>query len=373
MIVADIGGDISPLPGPEHQEFFGSEVLLQVQVRQIKTGRELEALRLTSAALSLQGSLSLDARGLPVVVDLTGQITPPEDDTVRLPAGVDMEISGADLYVAYDCMQGDTYTLSLALNQLTVDDLTLGSSALTLAGVVGISPTGIEAATAEITGNMASISHSNPAMAEALGSYIDLCADLSWVANAPVILSNLTLQAGDLLATGSASVQTTEDALNVVLELSAAADDLTRFAAVAGQPLDGAVNLTLAGQVQPLSGRLDLAIGGTAQDLRVADAVPAQLFAGQTRLSAGVVSDETGLTLNDLSLTADANVSSGDTSATTRFQSQNVGLFTDILNGPVTITADLARAGTQPFDFTASATGPNAIAVDATGQFDAET
>lgn len=380
LIGVDIGGDISPLLGPEYREFFGNEVLLRAQVRQTTDGTELEALRLTSAALSLEGSLSLDARGLPIVVDLIGEITPPGGDTVRLPAGVDLEIAGANLYVAYNRTQGDVYTLSLALNQLTADDLTLASSALTLAGVVGISPTGIEAATARITGNMTGVSHTDPAMAQALGQAFDLSADLSWVTNAPMILSNLTLRAGDLLATGGASAQTGDDALTLVLDLNAQAGNLTRFAAVAGQPLDGAVDLTLAGQVLPLSGGFDLAIGGTAQDLRVADAVPAELFAGETRLSADVIRDETGLTLNtlvlenaELNLTADATLSSGDTSATTRFQLQNVGMFTDILSGPVTISADVARTGTAPFDVTANLTGPNQINADVTGQVDAET
>ncbi len=112
----------------------------------------------------------------------------------------------------------------------------------------------------------------------------------------------------------------------------------------------------------------------------MADAVPAQVFAGQTRLSADVVRNGSGLTLSglslesaELSLAADAALSSGDSSATTRFELQNVGLFTDALSGPVTISANLARTGTEPFDFTANVNGPNAILADAIGQFDAET
>ncbi len=381
LLLANIGGDISPLVGPEYQGFFGDNVQLQAQVRQTAAGStELEALRLSSAALTLEGSLSLDPRGLPIVVDLTGQITPPEGDTVRLPAEANLTVAGADLVVSYDRMEGDTYSLALILNELVADDLTLGNSALTLAGVVAISPAGIDAATAQLTGSMTGVEHADPAFAQALGEAFDLSADLSWVANAPVMLSNLVLSAGDLEASGGASATATEEGVNFVLDISAQAADLTRFAAVAGQPLDGSVNVTLAGNVQPLDGSFDLAIGGTARDLRVADAVPAQIFAGQTRLSAGVVRDETGLSLNalrlesaELSLAADAAISSGDTSATLRFELNNVGLFTDVLSGPVAIGAEIARAGTEPFDIAATITSPNAISVAATGQFDAET
>lgn len=382
LVTVDIAGDISPLLLPDYQEFFGDNVQLRAQVRQTTAGNiELEGLQITSAALSLRGTLALDPTGLPISVSLLGQITPPEGDSVRLPAGgVNAELSRAGFVVVYNQEEGDAYRLRLDLEQLSVDEFAIADTALDLQGAVAITETGVDAATAAITGAMRGVAHSDPALAQALGTTIELDAMMSWVNGAPMILSDLSLQAGDVTLTGGASAQTGEGRLDLVLELVAAARDLTRLAALAGQPLDGSVNLALSGTAEPLSGAFDLTISGTGQDLRVADGVPLELFAGETVLSADVTRDETGLDLNDLrlenaelSLTGGASLSSGDGSATTRFELQNVGLFTDILSGPVAISADLARTGTEPFDIIASLTGPNDIQAAIDGVFDAET
>jgi len=382
LVVANIGGDISPLLLPDYRAFFGDNVQLQAQVRQTALGGvELEALRLISAALSLEGELSLDPRGLPIEVSLIGQIMPPEGDSVRLPAaGVNAQIAGAGLVISYDRTQGDVYHLGIDVDQLVVDDLSVSAISLDLQGAVGITATGIEAATAELSAALTGLAHRDPALAEALGQAVDLSANMSWIAGAPMILTNLNLRTGDVVATGGASAQMADGQLNIGLDLTAQAGDLSRFAAVADQPLAGGADLSIAGQMEALSGAFDLSITGTGQDLYLADAVPAQIFAGETQLSADITRNEAGLELRDLrlenaelSLTGTASLSSGDTSATTRFQLQNVGLFTDILSGPVTITADVARTGIAPFDITAALTGPNNIRADVTGQFDAET
>lgn len=381
LIAVDIGGDISPLLLPDYQEFFGDDVQLLAQVRLSEAGTALEDLTLTSAALSLQGDLSLDPRGLPLNVSLLGQITPPDGETVRLPAGgVNAELARAGLAILYDEADGEAYRLRLDLDQLTVDDLRITDTALDLQGSVAITATGIDAATAVLSGAMTGLTHNDPALAQALGTSVDLGANISWINGAPMILSDLNVQSGDVVLTGGASAQTAEGRLNVVLDLAAVTRNLQRFAAIAGQPLSGSADLGITGQAEALSGAFDLAISGSAQDLRVADGVPPELFAGETLLSAQVVRDETGLDLRDLrlenaelSLTADASLSSGDTSATTRFELQNVGLFTEILSGPFTIAADVARRGTDPFDITATLTGPNQIRADITGDFDAET
>ncbi len=382
VVVADISGDISPLLVPEYRDFFGDNVVLQAQVRQTPEGAtSVEGLRLSSAALSLEGNVTLDANGLPDLVSLVGQITPPSGDTVRLPAGgVNATISGADLAVDFDRAEGDTYSLALELDQLSVDDLTIVDTTLNLRGSVAITAAGLEAATAALEGAVNGIAHTDPAMAEALGTALTLNAEMSWIAGAPLILSDLAVRSGDVAATGGASAQLGEGAINIGLGLAAQVGDLSRFAAISGQPLlSGAVDVALSGPIEPLSGAFDLTLDGTGQDLRFIEAVPAELFAGQTQLSLGIRRDGTGVTLRDLRLenrelrlTADASVSSGDITATTRFALQNVGLFTDVLSGPVTIAADAARTGTEPYDITAALTGPNDIAANVMGQFDAE-
>ena len=195
-----------------------------------------------------------------------------------------------------------------------------------------------------------------------------------------MILSDLNLRTGDVSATGGASLQAADGQINVGLDITGQAGNLSRFSAASGQPLAGSADLGITGQIEALSAAFDLAITGTGQDLQFADALPVELFAGETQLAANVIRNESGLNLDslslenaELSLTGTAALSSGDTTATTRFQLQNVGLFTDILTGPVTIDADVARTGTEPFDVAATLTGPNEIQAEIDGQFDAET
>ena len=382
LVTADVGGDIRPLLLPDYQSFFGADSRLQAQVRQAADGAiSLNALRLTSAALNLEGDVALTAGGLPDVVDVTGQITPPQGDRVRLPiAGVQAEIGAAGLSIAFDRSAGDTFSLTTDIDRLTVDDLSVQSGQLAFDGAVEITASGVEAAAAEFSSALSGVTHDDPSMAQALGERVSLDGNLSWIADAPLILSDLVVQSGNVMASGGASAQLGENRVDVVIDLAANVTDLSRFAAVSGQPLDGAAELAISGSVEPLSGAFDLSIGGMGTDLRFVDAVPEQIFAGDTQLAANVTRDETGLTLRDLSLrnaeltlTGQASVSSGDTSASAEFELQEVGYFTDLLSGPVTIAADVARSGTQPFNIEASLSGPSQIAASTNGSFDPDT
>ncbi len=382
LVTVDIGGDIRPLLLPDYRSFFGDDTRLQAQVRQdADGGTSLDALRLASAALSLEGNVALTARGLPDVVDLTGRITPPDGDTVRLPiGGAAADLGAADLAVTFDRAAGESYSLTIGLDRLTVDDLTVQNGELTFNGAVAITDSGIDAAAAEMSAALSGVAHSDPALAEALGERISVAANMSWIADAPLILSDLIVQSGNVSATGGASAQSGENRLDVVLDLSAEATDLERFAAISAQPLDGSATLAISGGVEALSGAFDLAISGTGTDLHFVDAVPDVIFAGDTQLSANVTRNETGLTLQDLilqnaelDLTGGASVTSGDTNATADFELREVGHFTDLLSGPVTISADVAREDTAPFDIDVTLNGPNEIALATVGTFDAET
>ena len=382
LLTVDLGGDLRPLFLQQYQDFFGDDTALQAQVRRaLDGGITLESLRLASAALTLEGNLSLAPNGLPENIDLTGRITPPSGESVLLPvAGTDARLASAELDIAFDRAQGSGYGLVIAVDELSIDDLQIASSRLTLAGVVDLTDTGLDAATAETFGTLSGITHDDPALAQAIGDTINLSAMLTWVSGAPLMLSNLSLETGDVTANGGASVQTGENRLDVVLNLAANVADLSRFAAVSGQPLDGAADVTLSGSVEPLSGAFDLTLAGTGRDLRFVEAIPPEIFAGQTDVAASVVRDETGLTLRNLTLqngeldlSAQASLSSGDTNASAEFELREVGRFTELLSGPVAISADVARTGTDPFDIDVQLSGPNQIAVATTGNFDAET
>ncbi|MEJ6389893.1 translocation/assembly module TamB domain-containing protein [Gymnodinialimonas ulvae] len=381
LVTVDLGGDIRPLLLPDYQDFFGADTRLQAQVRQqVEGGVMLEELELASAAFTLGGTLALTPGGLPDVVDLSGRIAPPDGDRVRLPVGgTEANLASADLVISFDRAADDAFSLIVDLAGLTVDDLAIQSGELRFEGAADITDAGLDAAAAEFSAALSGVQHDDPALAETLGDRISLTSNLSWINGAPLILSDLIFQSGDVALAGAISAQSGENSVNVTLDLAAEIAELSRFAALANQPLDGAANVTLSGGVEPLSGAFDLAIDGTGTDLRFVDALPSQIFAGNTQLSANVTRSTGGLTLRaltlqnaELNLTGEASVTSGDTDASLAFDLREVGYFTDILSGPVAITADVARTGTAPFDVDVALTGPNQIAATTTGSFDAE-
>ena len=182
-LTVDLGGDVRPLLLPDYREFFGEDTRLEAQVRQQAAGGYiLDDLSLASAALTLDGNLALTAAGLPDVVALTGRITPPNGDTVRLPLGATpAEVASVDLDVTYDRAAGDAFTLAADLTNLTVDDLSIREGQLAFNGVAAITDTGIDGVSAELSAALAGVLHDDAALAEALGDRITLTADLSWI------------------------------------------------------------------------------------------------------------------------------------------------------------------------------------------------
>ncbi|MEJ6393334.1 translocation/assembly module TamB domain-containing protein [Gymnodinialimonas sp. 2305UL16-5] len=381
-LTADIGGDITPLLLPEYQEFFGDDTRLRAEVAQSESGgTTLDELSLQSAALDLQGDLALGPNGLPTRLNLTGAITPPDGDTVRLPStGADVRLRAATLALTYDREAGENYALTADIDGLTADDFALETTALRLEGIAAITDTGVEAATAVLQAQLDGATHTDPALAEAIGEALSVAADLSWVNGAPVILSDLTVASGDMQLAGNATAMSGEGVVDVALDLAAEIGALDRFAAIAGQPLTGSVTTNISGQVEALSGAFDLSLSGTGQDLVFVDNVPPELFAGQTDLNLRAIRDGSGTRIEDLTLenaelalTGDVSVSSGDTSLQADFDLADVGLFTDMLSGPASIRADIARSGTEPFNVDVSLRGPSDILADITGALDAET
>ena len=152
------------------------------------------------------------------------------------------------------------------------------------------------------------------------------------------------------------------------------AADLSRFSALSGQRLSGALEAGLSGSTEALSGAFDIRLAGTAQDLRADPAVPAALLAGETRLDLQASRDTGGVRIDALTvdgtqiaLDASGDLSSqgGGLSATARLA--NLGLFTSAVSGPASITAEIASA-TEGWTVDATLDGPGGIRAQTDGR-----
>lgn len=383
-IRAELGGDITPLILPAYREFFGPDVALSTQLRLMPDGGvELDTLTLSAAALTLDGTLSLAAGGRPRAFDLTGRIADPAGGgPVLLPvSGGEVAVDTVDLELSYDAEAGDSYTARIDVAALDLGPTRFESFSLDASGQIAQGPQGI-AVSSPIAIEVAGMSHDDPALAEALGDSADLTAQLSWLQGAPLILSDLDVAAGDLSLQGMLALLFGDNRLSLTTNLAAEADDLSRFAAAAGQPLSGSLNAQVSGEADLLSGAFDMVLSGTGTDLTLADAVPPELLAGDTTLTVSAVRDQTGLTLRELtlegsqlSLDADGRVSSDGTTLQAEARLADVGLFSDMLSGAVTTSLVVTQGSDEgaPLNVTANATSDFGLAADITGEVDPQT
>jgi translocation and assembly module TamB len=287
-----LDGDLTPLMAEEYRAFFGQGSALSARITREDSGAtRLQDMRLASAALLLEGDLSLDAAARPTIIDVTGRVTPPDGAArIVLPVpGADTSLAAADLAVAFDAAADEAFTVSATLDDLRAGDLSITDARIAADGRIEPSETGIARLLADLDMEFDGIDHDTPALAEALGPALGLSARADWNAGGAFQLSDIALAAGDITASGDVAMDTGDGTLPVTFDLDTIVADLSRFSGLSGQSLSGALEAGLSGDADALSGAFDIALTGTGRDLRAAaPAVPDALLAGETRSASGV-------------------------------------------------------------------------------------
>jgi translocation and assembly module TamB len=376
-ISADLRGDITPLFLPAYRPFFGPDVAFSSLISLAPDGAvSLDNLRLSAAALSLDGRFAMAPNGQPSGFDLRLRMADPSGrGPVRLPvSGADVTVGLIDLTLRHDAARGPDYTAQGIMRDLESARFSVAEIGLEASG--RLQPTGDDLALrAPITVAITGLTHRDPAMAQALGNAAQLRATLDWATGAPILLRDLALRAGDVGLAGQAEMTWTDGQPTLATTLAAEVADLTRFAAISGQPLAGRLAANLVLQAAPLSGGFDMVLDGAGRDLRLGAGLPPQLFAGQTDLTLSTRRDETGFVLRNLSLSS-GSVSLNGTGrvnsdgALIAFDGRlaDIGLFTDALSGPVSAQLDATRGPTSQAPWQVRAEIDSAAGIDATIQ-----
>ena len=128
-IELDLTGDLRPLIDPAYHPFFGDESSLSTRARRFDDGRlSLDALRVRTQTLSLDGRARVGAEGLPELIDLRGTLADPAGARVVLPlAGADTSVQSADLKLAFDAAQSEDWDLVLDLTDFDNGDFAVES------------------------------------------------------------------------------------------------------------------------------------------------------------------------------------------------------------------------------------------------------
>ena len=312
---ADLGGDVAPLFLPGYQDFFGPDVRLVVEGSRSAAGElRLPQLSLTAAQVQLDGSVVIGADGLPDIIDLQGQIADASGAPVLLPVpGQETRVGRAELKVAFDASQGDGWTGRILAQGLDRPGLKADRIELSGAGTITSAPA--PRVTARLDLVAAALDLGSAEARQALGQTVTAATDLVWERGSPVELTDLTVSGETYGLDGRATIAS-EGGTSVRFDVNAEARDLSAFAGIAGRPLSGRIDTSLAGLYQPLSGLFDITLDGTGRDVAVGIAEVDTLLAGEAQIALAARRDASGTHLRSFSVTSDGVTATGEASIT---------------------------------------------------------
>ncbi|MFN4156834.1 MAG: translocation/assembly module TamB domain-containing protein [Gemmobacter sp.] len=354
---ADLGGDLAPLFLPDYAEFFGSEVRLVAKGAREASGRlDLTQLAVASRALRLDGSMVLAADGLPERFALVGRLGQPSGEAVLLPLATDQRTSvgQADLNLTYDAAVDDGWSARATVQGIERDDISIDLLTVTGSGRIArrAGAAGQSVFGGTITFGAEGLAPADPGLAQALGRNITGRAVVSRQGgDARLRISALNIDGADYAATLRGAIDGLDTGFRFDGQTSLRAADLRRFAALAGQPLAGAVQASGAVGVSALGGLFDVTVEATGTDLAIGQREADSLLRGASTLRVSARRDETGTTLRELvvlagpaSLTASGTIATAGSDLNARFDFPDLG----VLGGPYRggLAADARLTGT---------------------------
>lgn len=337
---ADVIGELSGLIPPSYRTFFDgeSEIKLSGQTRDAG-GFDLDALDIKTAAMSIQGSASTTDDGFLRRAVLTGNIGDGQNPTI-LPVGQDISINGLELDAEFGVDPAGLWQMRLTGNDLVAGDIQAKALNLLLQGTAdGIETPDDRRLSINAIGDLAGLRASTPDLTRALGQRITFQLASDWTPESYTI---------ERARIGGSAAQVELEGLIRDLgfegDISAKIERLAPFGGALGRDLQGAVDLSLSGQINPLLGSFDLEVDGTSEALKLDISTLDTLMVGTTELGGRLLRNETGFRTQDFSLSnRQIKISSDGILATDRadltFQAElrDLAVITNRATGPVSL------------------------------------
>jgi translocation and assembly module TamB len=302
---ADLAGDPTPVFLPKYAKFFGPDVSLRATGRRLADGRmELGEFAVKAQALTLDGTLSLDAAGAPEAFALKGQIGLP-DGPVALPVNADTPISlgSGSIDLTFDRAVGPFWTGSAVLRDLSHPAFTAAETTLGGTGQIRQSPEGASFA-GQLDFDLTGFHATDPALDQALGPQVAGDVAVTWRAGGDLTLTNLTLLGQGYRLGGTLSVGGLEGGFASTGRLTGTASDLSRFSRLTGMPLRGQADFATDFSNTFLTGALQASGTVTGRGLGLGIAALDNLLGGQSSVTFAARRDLTGTTVDRVQLTA---------------------------------------------------------------------
>ena len=300
---ADLGGDLTALLAPDYRDFLGTDIGLTATGTAAADGAlDLQLFRLRSASVNLEGQLNLDEDGAPQAFAVSGLMAAPDGaERLTLPMGDDISLASARIEARFDRSNSNQVTGRLEALSAAVPGFSAETLQLDLSG-----PLRKTRASRLTLGLMArGLQAQDPAVARALGETLTGSADVTF-GNGPVAIEDLRLAGPALQLTGAARYEGTGTQADLALEARTEIADLTAFASLTGLDLAGAAALEMTAEMQLPAGTGRITATGRGEGLSTGIAQADVLLATPADLALDVTRDETGITLDNLSIGTEA-------------------------------------------------------------------
>ncbi|MEM9576525.1 MAG: translocation/assembly module TamB domain-containing protein [Pseudomonadota bacterium] len=347
-ILADIGGNITPLIAPDYESFFGPDVGLELDTVLLADGAiDVQEFSLSAQAVDLQGTVRLNTDKWPSFVDIEGRIA--QDGTDVVLPGSDNGVSVRDitLDVDFDAAEGDALAGDFRITNLAHEAVKIGDVTLGVDGTLDGTVNAIGRLVANIQLDARGVELADDVAAEALGDTIRASTRITYEEDAPIEIADLTLVGPDIGIDGDIVIAGLDNGFPTDLNVVVKAADLSRFAGLVGQSIAGAAELSVEGSVTPLSSMFDLTIAGKTQDIALGIPQADGVLQGQTNISLKAERNQDGTFVKDLVLknpaldvVADVALRSSGSEVVARAGLSDVALVVPQYEGAVLLKAD---------------------------------
>ncbi len=347
-IAADLEGDVRPLFAPEFHPFFGARASLGADLRLPEDGRTLlDRFEITSAGLSLSGTLALAADGWPERFAFEGDLG--DGSPLRLPVtGDPLTLEHVRFDASYDLAEGDRWYADITVDALERgDNLRVEAAHLEGEGRIARVPEAL--VTGALDFELSGLDPGNEDLRRAIGENPSGRTRFNWRPEAPFVLESLSLQSGNMNLSADATVSTLAEGFPVQANARVLANDISRFSGLAGRDLAGVAIAELSGEIIPLSGAFDLVLNARTEGLRADEPRLDPLIGGETVLQVSAIRDEAGLRLREfdlrnelLSWTASGVLNSASGFLNTEAELSDIALVEPRLEGDAEVQVQVA-------------------------------
>ncbi|QDY69057.1 translocation/assembly module TamB domain-containing protein [Qingshengfaniella alkalisoli] len=331
---------------------------LAVRVKRDENGISIDQVSFDSPVIQLGGQAAITPEGWPSLIDVALRVQDKSGAPVALPVpGQQINLAQGVMDLRYDETQSDQFSVAAQTTGLSVSSIgQIGTASVSSEGkLVKGSGTLIEQITAQLNAAVSDLSLNDPKLSEAAGPGAEISANINWPLTGAISIDQLRIASGDLQLGGRADIASpgSED-MRISGELEAQTGGLQRFAALAGQNLQGAITADASFDLEPAPKFFDIDLTANGTGMGIGQTQADALLAGDAQIALRANRTEQGIRVDTFSLSTNELSAGGSGQMTLaeggRFDVnanlRNLAVLAPDFNGPLSLTTAVLTDGT---------------------------